>query len=210
MDVAHLVHALTSSTDQGGNMTQTKGPLSNIAQGTHVTGMALIGLGVLSAVLPAFAGAPVMILIGVLLLVAGLVRGWFGWQSWSEGKGPMGLVLGGLAAACGIAVVANPVSTLATVASMVAAYMVLDGISALFFSGQLRDEEGRVWVWGDAILSVLLGASMWVGWPLSGLRALGILLGVKLASAGAVLLRVGRGMRRVGDVATTLRARLDD
>jgi uncharacterized membrane protein HdeD (DUF308 family) len=51
---------------------------------------------------------------------------------------------------------------------------------------------------------------MWIGWPLSGLRALGILLGVKLVSAGAVLLRVGRGMRRVGDVATTLRTRLDD
>jgi uncharacterized membrane protein HdeD (DUF308 family) len=200
---------MKSSADEGGNMTQAKGPLSRIAQGTHATGIALIGLGVLSALLPAFTGAPVMILIGVLLLLAGLVRGWFGWRSWSEGQGPMGVVLGGLAAACGLAVVANPVSTLQAVASLVAAYMVLDGISSLFFSGDLRDEEARAWVWGDAAVSVLLGASMWLGWPLSGVRALGVLLGAKLVSAGAVLLRVGRGMRRVGEVATTLRTRRD-
>ncbi len=190
-------------------MTQTKGLLAGITQGTRAAGIALIGLGVLSALLPAFTGAPVMILIGILLLLAGLARGWFGWRSWSEGKGPMGVVLGALAVACGLAVVANPVSTLETVASIVAAYMVLDGIAAVVLSARLRDEEGRAWVWGDAILSVLLGVSMWIGWPLSGVRALGLLLGAKLASAGAVLLRVGRRIHRVGEGAAALRARLD-
>ncbi len=53
-------------------------------------------------------------------------------------------------------------------------------------------------MWGDALLSIALGVSMWVGWPFSGLRALGILIGVKLASAGAVLLRVERGMQHLG------------
>ena len=190
-------------------MTQARGFIAAITQGTHAAGVALIGLGVLAALLPAITGAPVMILIGILLLLAGLVRGWFGWRSWSDGKGPMGVVLGGLAAACGLAVVANPVSTLETVASVVAAYMVLDGLSALALSGRLRDGEERAWVWGDAILSVLLGVSMWIGWPFSGMRALGLLLGAKLASAGAVLLRVGRRLRRVGEAATTFRARRD-
>ncbi len=190
-------------------MTQTEGLLSGIARGTHAVGIGLIGLGVLAALLPAFTGAPVMILTGILLLLTGVVRGWFGWRAWSEGKGPMGVVLGGLAAVCGLAVVANPVSTLETVSLVVAVYMVLDGISELVFSGRLRDEDGRAWVWGDAILSILLGVSMWIGWPLSGVRALGLLLGAKLASAGTVLLRVERGMRRVGERAAGLRARLD-
>jgi len=60
---------------------------------------------------------------------------------------------------------------------------------------------------GDALLSVALGVSMWVGWPLSGLRALGILIGVKLASAGAVLLRVEQAMRRLGTGVAALRSR---
>jgi len=191
-------------------MTQTKGPLSGITRGTRAAGMGLIGLGALSTLLPALAGAPVMILVGILLLLAGIVRGWFGWRAWSEGKGPTGFVLGGLAVACGLAVVANPVSTLATVSSLVAAYMVLDGISELVSSWWVPNEEGRAWAWGDAILSILLGASMWIGWPLSGARALGLLLGAKFASAGATLLRIERGMRRLGKGAGALRARLDE
>jgi HAMP domain-containing protein len=50
---------------------------------------------------------------------------------------------------------------------------------------------------------------MWVGWPLSGLRALGILVGTKLASAGVVLLRVERGLERASAGLAAIRARLD-
>jgi uncharacterized membrane protein HdeD (DUF308 family) len=87
--------------------------------------------------------------------------------------------------------------------------MVVDGISALLFSFRLDESEGRAWMLGDALLSVTLGVSMWVGWPLSGLRALGILIGVKLASAGAVLLRVEQAMRRLGAGVAALRSRAE-
>ena len=151
-----------------------------------------------------------VVLVGVLVALAGVARGMFGWRAWSDGKGPMGLVVGGLAVACGLALVFNPVSTLGAVSSLVAAYMVVDGISALLFSARLEENEGRAWMWGDALLSIALGVSMWVGWPLSGLRALGILIGVKLASAGAVLLRVEQGMRRLGAGVAALRSRAGD
>ena len=87
--------------------------------------------------------------------------------------------------------------------------MIVDGVSALLFSLRLHEEEGRSWVWGDALISVALGLSMWMGWPLSELRALGVLVGVKLASAGAVALRVERGMRRVGAGIASLRSQMD-
>ena len=77
-------------------------------------------------------------------------------------------------------------------------------------SARLRDEEGRAWMLGEALFSIALGVSMWVGWPLSGLRALGVLLGAKLVSAGAVLLRVERGMQRLGAGVAALRARVRD
>ncbi len=190
-------------------MTQSTGLLGGIATGTRTAGIGLIGIGVVTALLPAVTGAPVMILTGLLLLTAGLLRAWFGWRSWSDGKGAMGLVLGALAAACGLAIVVSPVATLETVASIVAAYMALDGIATLVFATQADDEDGRRWMGGEALLSILLGASMWFGWPLSGVRALGVLLGAKLVSAGAVLLRVARGMGRVGQAARALRSRVD-
>jgi uncharacterized membrane protein HdeD (DUF308 family) len=187
-------------------MSEPRPAIASITQGTHFLGLSLIGLGILSALAPAIAGAPVIILVGLLVTIAGIVRGVFGWRAWSEGKGPMGLVVGGLAIACGLALALNPVSTLGAVSSLVAVYMVVDGISALLFSLRLDESEGRAWMLGDALLSVGLGVSMWVGWPLSGLRALGILIGVKLASAGAVLLRVEQAMRRLGAGVAALRS----
>jgi uncharacterized membrane protein HdeD (DUF308 family) len=189
-------------------MNEPSGIIAAIARGSHVLGAALIGLGVLSVLAPALTGAPAIILVGLLVSLAGVARTVFGWRAWSAGKGPLGLLTGGLAIACGLALVFNPVSTLGAVSSLVAAYMIVDGASELLFSSRLREDEGRSWVWGDALLSVALGLSMWVGWPLSGLRALGVLVGVKLASAGVVMLRVERGMRRIGAGMASLGSRI--
>jgi uncharacterized membrane protein HdeD (DUF308 family) len=190
-------------------MNEPPGIIAGVARGSRILGVALIALGALSALVPALTGAPVIVLVGLLVALAGVARTVFGWRAWSAGKGPLGLLIGALAVACGLTVVFNPASTLGAVSSFVAAYMIVDGVSALLFSLRLREDEGRSWVWGDALISVALGLSMWVGWPLSGLRALGVLVGVKLASAGAVVLRVERGMRRLGAGIASLRSHMD-
>lgn len=182
--------------------------IAAVGRGAHVLGIVLIVLGALAALAPAVTGAPVIMLVGLLLLGAGVVRTVFGWRAWSAGSGPFGVVIGGLAGACGLALLLNPVSTLGAVSTLVAAYMIVDGGCTLLFSSRLDDDGGRTWMWGDALLSIALGLSMWVGWPLSGLRALGVLVGVKLVSAGVVLLRVERGMHRVSAGVAELRSRL--
>ena len=183
--------------------------LARIGSGTRRFGIALIGLGVLCTLAPGLAGAPVVIVVGLLLALAGAVRAVFGWRAWSDGGSPFGVVVGGLALACGLALVLNPVSTLAVVSSIVAVYLVVDGVAELFFSGRERDADGRAWMWGDALFSILLGASMWTDWPLSGLRALGVLVGLKLVSSGALMLRLERAVTRVDAGLAGVRARLD-
>jgi uncharacterized membrane protein HdeD (DUF308 family) len=180
--------------------------IAGVARGSRIPGVTLIALGVLSALAPALTGAPVIILVGLLVSLAGVARMVFGWRAWSAGKGPLGLLIGALAVTCGLVLVFNPVSTLEAVSSLVAAYMIFDGASGLLFSARLREDEGRSWVWSEALISIGLGLSMWGGWPLSGLRALGVLVGVKLASAGAVVLQVERGMPRLGAGIALLRA----
>jgi hypothetical protein len=84
------------------------------------------------------------------------------------------LLTGALAVAFGLAVVFNPVSTLDTVSALLAAYLVVDGGAALLFSSRL----------GEAIV---LGVSMWVGGPLSGLRALGVQASTAVPSGGPLI-----------------------
>jgi uncharacterized membrane protein HdeD (DUF308 family) len=180
---------------------------ASLTRGTHFLGVGLIGLGILSALAPGLTAAPAVI-IGLLVVLAGIVRSVFAWRAWSAGKSPLGLLTGGLAVACGLALVFNPVSTVGALSSLVALYMILDGGSGILFASELGDDEERTWIRGDAWLSIALGVSMWVGWPLSGLRALGVLVGMKLVSAGAVVLRLERGMQRVGAGVAALRSRL--
>jgi uncharacterized membrane protein HdeD (DUF308 family) len=182
--------------------------IGGLGKGARYLGAALIGLGLVVALLPTVSGAFVILPIGLVLLLAGLVCGAFGWRAWSGGKGPLGLVMGGLASACGLLLVLNPVSSLETVVLVVAVYFALDGASEVLLGFQLMPEDGWPWMVGNGVLSILLGLSLWYGWPLAGVRALGLLLGVKLASAGAVMLRVERTMTRLGERAAAAHARL--
>jgi uncharacterized membrane protein HdeD (DUF308 family) len=195
--------------EKGGAMSEPRSLLAGLERGAHLLSAGLIALGVLAAVVPALAGAPVVIIVGGLLALAGGARAYFGWGAWSAGKGPRGLVVGGLALACGLALVLNPVSTLGAVSLLVAAYLLIDGVAALLFAGGSRETEGRAWLYGEAIMSIVLGVSMWIGWPLSGLRALGVLVGAKLVSAGVVVSRVEHGLGRVQAGVAAARARLD-
>jgi uncharacterized membrane protein HdeD (DUF308 family) len=195
--------------EKGGAMSEPRSLLAGLERGAHLLSAGLIALGVLAAVVPALAGAPVVIIVGGLLALAGGARAYFGGGAWSAGKGPRGLVVGGLALACGLALVLNPVSTLGAVSLLVAAYLLIDGVAALLFAGGSRETEGRAWLYGEAIMSIVLGVSMWIGWPLSGLRALGVLVGAKLVSAGVVVSRVEHGLGRVQAGVAAARARLD-
>jgi uncharacterized membrane protein HdeD (DUF308 family) len=179
--------------------------LERLGKGARYLGVALIGLGLLAALLPTVSGALVIVPVGLVLLLAGVVCGAFGWRAWSGGKGPLGLVMGGLASFCGLLLVVNPVSSLETVVLVVAAYFALDGASEVLFGFQVMPEDGWSWMVGNGLLSILLGLSLWYGWPLSGVRALGLLVGLKLASAGAVMLRVERTMTRLGERAAAAR-----
>ena len=130
-------------------MDEPRSVFAAFTRGTHALGITLIGLGALAALAPAVAGAPVVIVVRGLVALAGAVLAVFGWRAWSGGKGPLGLLAGGLAAACGLALVFSPMSTLDTVSSLVAAYMIVAGASALLFSSRLDDDAGRTWALGE-------------------------------------------------------------
>ena len=53
-------------------------------------------------------------------------------------------------------------------------------------------------------LSIALGIMIWSQFPLSGLVAIGVLLGIKLFLSGLMLIMLGAGARRAVKVAANL------
>ncbi len=162
-----------------------------------VFGVIAIILGILAMLTPAAAGTSVLLVVGVLVLVAGIVRIIWAFGSGSVGKGLLMFALGVLTLLCGIAILANPLFASGLLTIVLAIYFVLDGIAEIVAGIKRRPGLGWIWMIVAGIVSILLGVLIWRQFPLSGIWAIGILLGIKLFFVGLIMITAGSVMRSV-------------
>ncbi len=86
--------------------------------------------GILALVAPLAAGLSVAIAVGVLLLVSGVSRIFLAFKMGSFGHGLLMFVIGVMSAVAGGYMLARPGMALATITIVLAAYFIVDGISA--------------------------------------------------------------------------------
>jgi len=149
-----------------------------------VTGVILVLLGIGSMISPAFAGNAVVYLIGGVLLITGLIQLMAGWQAESWRQKLASLIHGGIATVGGIAVLAHPFYGLAALSLVLAIFFAVEGIWKIFSSFSWRPVPGWIALLMSGALDLILGILIWRQWPVSGLWAVGILVGVNLFSTG--------------------------
>jgi uncharacterized membrane protein HdeD (DUF308 family) len=163
-----------------------------------ILGVIAIILGILCLLAPGMTGISVVTLMGLIVLAAGIVRMLWAFQAGSFGKGLLMFAIGGLTLLCGIALVANPLFASGVLTVMLAVYFMVDGISEIIGGIQLRPESGWGWMVFGGIVSVWLGIMIWRQFPLSGVWAIGILLGIKLFLVGLIMVTGGSAVRSMG------------
>jgi uncharacterized membrane protein HdeD (DUF308 family) len=143
----------------------------------------LVG-GLCAFAIPPAASIAAAIVFGAVLLVAGIFQlvHAASVRTWSA----VALqVLGGLLyVAAGIIVLMFPLSGALTLTIVVGALLIADGVVRCVLASRIRPREGWGWFLAAGIASALLGILLLIGWPLTGLWALGILLGVNLVFSG--------------------------
>jgi uncharacterized membrane protein HdeD (DUF308 family) len=164
---------------------------TNAATGGHFTwvGIALIVLGIAAILTPAAAGGAVVVVIGIILLAAGIAAAIRGLQAKGGMEKVLGLVVGVVTALAGVAVLARPLFGLSLLTLLLAGYFMVDGVCKIVVSLRFRAVSGWTWLLVSGGLSLLLGVLIWSQWPMSGLWAVGVLVGLNLMSTGFVLLR---------------------
>jgi len=167
------------------------------AGGNRMTlfGVIAIILGILAMMAPVLTGMWVIILVGVLVLIGGIVRIIWALQAGSLGKGLPMFAIGGLTLLCGIVLLAHPLFASGVLTIILALYFILDGISEIVASVRLRPGSGWGWMLFGGIVSFWLGIIIWRQFPLSGVWAIGILLGIKLVFVGLIMLKGGSAVR---------------
>lgn len=152
-------------------------------------------LGLLAMMAPGVTGLSVVFALGIIVLVAGIVRITWAFQAGSFGKGLVGFVIGGLTLICGILLVANPLFASGMLTILLALYFIIDGIFEIAAAMQRRPFEDWGWLLFGGIVSLLLGLIIWAQYPLAGAWAMGILIGIKLFMIGLIMATGGAMVR---------------
>ena len=165
--------------------------LKQNAGATVAIGVALTIFGILAIMAPLFTGAAVTILVGVLMIAAGITRGVFAFRAQSFGKGALAFLLGAIIAFGGVLLLARPLIGLASLTAVLAVFFFADGIMEAVYAFQLRPVKGWGWLLFSGIVSGLLGFLIMYQWPVSGAWAIGVLVGVRLIFTGWSVIALG-------------------
>ena len=161
-------------------------------------GVLSILLGFLCLLAPGVTGVSVLTLLGVLVLLGGIVRMLWAFTAGSLGNGPVAFAIGGLTLLCGIALIGNPWFASGVLTVILAVYFITDGVAELAAGCRLRPLPGWGWMVFGGGVSVLLGVMIWRQYPLSGVRAMGSLVGIKLFFVGLTMATTGSAVRAKG------------
>jgi len=163
-------------------------------------GFALMLLGVLCAISSLTGGEAVVGLAGGTLLAAGsalLIHSY--WGAGVSAKG-VTLVVGLITTLFALLILAHAWLYRGNLTWLLVLYFLTDGILKLLAAIRFRASSGRLWL-GSGALSLLLGFLIWRQWPIPGLQAAGMLIGINLLTSGATLVLLAQSLRNaIGDV----------
>lgn len=155
-------------------------------------GIVLIIAGILALIAPFAAGSSLVIMVGVLLLVGGVAQLMFAFGAGTFGHGLLIFLLGLLTAVCGGYLIGNSGAALVTFTLFLAAWFIASGIIEILFALKMRPASGWGAVMFSAALSLILGIIIWRQYPVSGIWAIGTLVGAKMLVGGWWLFNIGK------------------
>lgn len=164
-------------------------------------GMLTVVFGVLAIASPFITGVAVAMLVGFLLLFAGIARIAHAFKSKHWGAGIWGAFVGFLGVAAGLLMLVRPLVGLAWLALLLAIYFLVAGVCEILTAFKIKPHRGWGWVLFNGLVAVLLGFLIWQQWPVSGAWAVGVLVGVHILITGFMMVSLGAGARSEAHVA---------
>lgn len=169
---------------------------------THLTlvGIVLIVFGLICLAAPTIAGGAVTYVVGGLLVAAGALQLVQGIREPSLISKLLPVILGVVMIIGGSSVLARPLIGMAVLTLVLAAAFIVEGIWKIIASFSYRPAAGWIGLLLSGILAVILGAIIWVQWPISGLWAIGLLVGINLLFTGLTIVLLAVTVRRTSEL----------
>ena len=167
------------------------------AKAAKWSGIFLLIAGFISLVSPLAAGLSLTLMVGVMLLVGGVAQLFVVFRAGSFGAGLLMALLAVLTLVAGGYMISQPLAALATLTLFLAGYFIAMGIIEIIGAFGARPAAGWGWLLFDGIVSFVLGVMIWSQFPISGVWALGTLVGIRLIMSGWTLIAIGGAAKHV-------------
>lgn len=177
-------------------MTDTVKPDQRRAGGWVVVwGVLLMIAGMLAIVIPAPAALAFALVLGWLLVFAGVVEIAHAFHQRAEPGFAWKIIVGVVTLAIGIMMLVSPVAAISSLALLFGAFLFASGLSTVMLALKLRPKAGWGWVLFDGVLSIVIAILIALGWPQNSIAFVGILVGISMISGGFWRIVLGRALR---------------
>lgn len=153
-----------------------------------VEGIIFLLLGLFALSQPYVATLSVELMMGSILVIAGVVQGYRSLTTFKDPvAGPL-LIASAFSLIVGILLLAYPLTGILTLTLLVSIFFLVDGIAKLVSGFQIRPVRGWGWLALSGLLSLILAFLIFQGWPSTAAWLIGFYLGVYWIFLGASLL----------------------
>jgi len=146
--------------------------------------------------LPLLAAVAVSALVAWLIVLAGVVHLVLAFRVHGAGNMIWKLLVGIAYLCFGVYVLLHPILAVASLTLLLAALFVIEGVLDIILYVKMRPLHGSSWMLLDGIVSLLLGAMIYLQWPSSSGWAIGTLVGISLIFSGVARVMMSLSVRK--------------
>lgn len=159
-------------------------------------GIALLLLGVAAIIFPFVATLAAELMIGWILLISGFVGLINAFRNAKWRGSSFSLLAALLSISIGILLLAFPLTGMLTLTLLVTALFVAGGVLRIALAVRLRPLDHWGWMLTSGVLSLLFAVVIISQWPQAAAWVIGLVVGVDLVFAGAILIMLASAAYR--------------
>ncbi len=167
-----------------------------VAKNAKIAGIVLMLLGIGGILFPGIMSLATLFFIAWMLLLGGLMTGYFTWMS--DKNDWLGWLKTFILVATGILLIFKPMPGIAAVGLLLAIYFLFDSFGSMAIAFTMKPAKGW-WLWlVNGLFSLVLAVIFLAGWPFSSLYLVGLFVGISLFIDGIVLITLGNYLKKSG------------
>ncbi len=164
-------------------------------------GILMFVCGILAISLPLASSIGIVILLGWLLVFAGVSHLFFAFHCHSVGGVLWQVLLAIVYAIAGIYMLMNPLLGVLSLTLLLAVFLLAEGILEIALYFRIRRVRHRGWILFDGIVTLILGILIWAQWPSSSVWLIGTLVGISLIFSGVSRFMLSLAIRDISSAA---------